>query len=50
MEYISNIYQNVILYVKFFFEKFSCRTKPYVELNGYDYDDIESVNFNKIQR
>lgn len=40
MEYISKIYKNVILYVRFFFEKLSLRTNPYQELNGSDFDDI----------
>ena len=47
MDYISKIYQNVFLYMRIFFEKLSCRTKPYIEL---DDNDIESINFNKIER
>ena len=47
MEYISDIYKNVISYIRFFFVKFSCRTKPYEELYDNDLDDIESINFNK---
>lgn len=49
MEYISDIYKNFILYVRFFFEKLSCRTKPYQELHRSDFDDIESINFNRMQ-
>ena len=47
MEYISDIYKNVILYIRFFFEKLSCRTNPYEELNDNDLDDNESIIFNK---
>jgi hypothetical protein len=50
MGYISKIYQNVFLYMRIFFEKLACRTKPYVELDGNDFEDIEPINFNKMKR
>jgi hypothetical protein len=49
MEYISDIYKNVILYIRLFFVKLSCRTNSYEELHGSDFDDIESINFNRMQ-
>ena len=50
MEYFSDLYKNVIFYMRFFFEKLACRTKPYNQLYDNDLDDIESSNFNTMQR
>ena len=36
--------------MRFFFEKLACRTKPYNQLYDNDLDDIESSNFNTMQR
>ena len=50
MEYFSEFYKNVILYMRFFFEKLACRTRPYNEVYDNDLVDIESSNFNKMHR
>jgi hypothetical protein len=47
MEYISDIYKNVIFYIRLFFVKLSCRTNSYEELDDNNLDDNESIIFNK---
>jgi hypothetical protein len=51
MDFVSNIFQNIFTFIRFLFlEQLSCRKKPYEELYDNELDNIESNNFNKMER
>lgn len=51
MDFVSKIFKNIFIYMRFLFlEQLSCRTKPYDKLDDTDFHDIESINFNKMER